>query len=174
MNDMDRLTLELFTNKNQYKKYLSKIEPENYNEMRSFREKCLEHKCEILKQVELLLNETVIYDNQNQYIQDSFGIFAREIIKDIERKRQKEDDSGNDDEYDDDDDDDNDNDNEDMLFSPDKMVDSEPVEKYSFWGKERVIQQNSSSDFISHYPTNTSVRRRFVGRRNSILPKDGV
>ena len=47
MNDMDRLTLELFTNKSQYKKYLSKIEPENYNEMQDFREKCLEHKCEI-------------------------------------------------------------------------------------------------------------------------------
>ena len=47
-----------------------------------------------------------------------------------------------------------------------------PVEKHSFWGKERVIQQNASSDFISHYPTNTSVRRRLIGRRNSILPKD--
>jgi hypothetical protein len=170
MNDMDRLTLELFTNKSQYKKYLSKIEPENYNEMQSFREKCLEHKCEILKQVEMLLNETD--DNQNQYIQDYFGIFAREIIKDIEKKRQKEVDSI----YDNDNDNDNENDeydDEDVLFPPDKMVDnSEPVEKYSFWGKERVIQQNSSKDFISHYPTNTSVRRRFVGRRNSILPKD--
>ena len=177
MNDMDRLTLELFTNKSQYKKYLSKIEPENYNEMQSFREKCLEHKCEILKQVEILLNETDDNDNQNQnhYIQDSFGIFAREIIKEIERKRQKEVDSDNDNEiYDNEDDDDIDNDDEDMLFPPDKMVESEsePVEKYSFWGKERVIQQNASSDFISHYPTNTSVRRRFVGRRNSILPKD--
>jgi hypothetical protein len=167
MNDMDRLTLELFTNKNQYKKYLSKIEPENYNEMRSFREKCLEHKSEILKQVEMLLNETDDNDNPNHYIQDSFGIFAREVIKEIERKIQKEVDSDNEDDIDDDDD---------MLFPPDKMIESdkivEPVEKYSFWGKERVIQQNASSDFISHYPTNTSVRRRFISRRNSILPKD--
>jgi len=172
MNDMDRLTLELFTNKSQYKKYLSKIEPENYNEMQRFREKCLEYKYEILKQVEMLLTETDEDNDQNQYIQDSFGIFAREIIKDIERKREKEVDSDNaiyeneDDEYDD----------EDVLFPPDKMMESdkivEPVEKYSFWGKERVIQQNASKDFISHYPTNTSVRRRFVGRRNSILPKD--
>ena len=167
MNDMDRLTLELFTNKSQYKKYLSKIEPENYNEMQDFREKCLEHKCEILKQVEMLLDEN---DNQNHYIQDSFGIFAREVIKEIERKIQKEVEYDNA-IYDNEDDIDNEND-EDMLFPPDKMVESEPVEKYSFWGKERVIQQNASSDFISHYPTNTSVRRRFIGRRNSILPKD--
>jgi hypothetical protein len=170
MNDVDRLTLELFTNKSQYKKYLSKIEPENYNEMQGFREKCLEHKCEILKQVEMLLNETDDNDNDNQnhYIQDSFGIFAREVIKEIERKIQKEVDSDNA-IYDNEDDEDDD----DMLFPPDKMVDnSKPVEKYSFWGKERVIQQNASKDFISHYPTNTSVRRRFVGRRNSILPKD--
>ena len=52
------------------------------------------------------------------------------------------------------------------------MIDTPIVEKHSFWGKERVIQQNSNSDFIAHYPTNMSVRRRFVGRRNSILPKD--
>ena len=115
----------------------------------------------------MLLDEN---DNQNHYIQDSFGIFAREVIKEIERKIQKEVEYDNA-IYDNEDDIDNEND-EDMLFPPDKMVESEPVEKYSFWGKERVIQQNASSDFISHYPTNTSVRRRFIGRRNSILPKD--
>ena len=162
MNDMDKLTLELFTNKNQYKKYLSKIEPENYNEMKFFREKCLEYKDEIMKQVEILLlgNDDDIY---NHFIQDSFGIFARELIKDIEKKSEKEIESDNaiyaEEDYDEDEEDE-------MLFPPDKMV--EPVEKYSFWGKERVIQQNA---FVSHYPTNTSVRRRFV-RRNSILPKD--
>ena len=170
---MDKLTLELFTNKNQYRKYLSKIEPDNY--LQEFREKCLEHKDEILKQVEMLLLNTDT-DIHNHYIHDSFGIFAREIIKEIEILREKEIDSDNaiyDNDYEDDDDE--------MLFPPDKMItplqdksieDKPAVEKYSFWGKERVIQQNSSSDFISHYPTNTSVRRRFVGRRNSILPKD--
>lgn len=170
---MDKLTLELFTNKNQYKKYLSKIEPDNY--LQEFREKCLEYKDEILKQVELLLLNADT-DTYNHYVQDSFSIFAKEIIKEIERLRETEVDSDNTiyeegDVYDDNVYD-NDND-DDMLFPPDKMNQSDkPVEKYSFWGKERVIQQNSSSNFISHYPTNTSVRRRFVGRRNSILPKD--
>jgi hypothetical protein len=34
MNDIDKITLELFTNKTHYKKYLSKIEPDNYNEIK--------------------------------------------------------------------------------------------------------------------------------------------
>ena len=70
-----------------------------------------------------------------------------------------------------DDEEDEGEDDEDVLFPTNNMIEDKPVAKYSFWGKERVIQQNSN-DFIAHYPTNTSVRRRFVGRRNSILPKD--
>ena len=166
MNEMDKLTLELFTNKTQYRKYLSKIEPDNYEQ--EFREKCLEYKDEILKQVEILLhNDDTDTPNYNNFIQDSFGVFAREIIKEIEKK-QDYDNAEENDIYDNDND--NDNDDDEILFPPDKMI--VPVEKHSFWGKERVIQQNASSDFISHYPTNTSVRRRLIGRRNSILPKD--
>ena len=166
MNEMDKLTLELFTNKTQYRKYLSKIEPENYEQ--EFREKCLEYKDEILKQVEILLqNNDTDTLNYNHFIQDAFGVFAREIIKEIEKKQDYDEGKKNDiyeeDVYDNEDDDE-------ILFPPDKMI--VPVEKHSFWGKERVIQQNASSDFISHYPTNTSVRRRLIGRRNSILPKD--
>jgi hypothetical protein len=158
MNDMDKLTLELFTNKNQYKKYLSKIEPTN--DVKIFREKCLEYKDEIMKRVEMLLLDND-NDIDNHFIYDSFGIFARELIKDIEKKSEKKEN-----EVESDTEEDYNEDEDEMLFPPDKMV--EPVEKYSFWGKERVIQQNA---FVSHYPTNTSVRRRFV-RRNSILPKD--
>ena len=177
MNSVDKLTLELFTNKIQYKKYLSKIEPENYNEIQEFREKCLEYKNEILKQMDYLLTTT----NNVVISKDPFYIFTSELIKDIERKKEVDLYEENEGEIYEEEDEDEDE----VLFPPDKMMNREkeeedneeekeyrPTEKYSFWGKERVIQQNSNSDFISHYPTNTSVRRRFVGRRNSILPKD--
>jgi len=172
MNDTDKLTLELFTNKTQYKKYLSKIEPDNYNEIRVFREKCVKYKDEILNKTEklLLLSDDYIYNFMN----NPFYKFTNEIIKEIELEIQKKNendiyennfDFSYDAEEEEDDDDD-------VLFPSDKMIDTPIVEKHSFWGKERVIQQNSNSDFIAHYPTNMSVRRRFVGRRNSILPKD--
>ena len=163
---MDKLTLELFTNKTQYKKYLSKLEPENYNELQEFREKCIEYKEDILKRMEELL-----LDEEINNIQDPFYKFTSDLIIEIERKKEKEDDIYEEEDYREGDDDD------DVLFPPNHMNEVEenpihvPVSKHSFWGKERVIQQNSN-DFIAHYPTNTSVRRRFVGRRNSILPKD--
>lgn len=159
MNEMDKLTLELFTNKTQYKKYLSKLEPENYNELQEFREKCIEYKEDILKRMEELLS-----DEEINNIQDPFYKFTSDLIIEIERKKEREEET---DIYDDEEGEDD----EDVLFPTNNMIEDKPVAKYSFWGKERVIQQNSN-DFIAHYPTNTSVRRRFVGRRNSILPKD--
>lgn len=166
---MDKLTLELFTNKIQYKKYLSKIEPDNYNEMQEFREKCIEYKDEIMKQVEYMLTSS-----SDNFLNDPFYKFTNDIIIEIEKKREIDKYISEEDEerY-------GEEDEDDVLFPPDKMNQTEKekeecnsLEKYSFWGKERVIQQNYNSDFISHYPTNTSVRRRFTGRRNSILPKD--
>ena len=44
MNDIDKLTLELFTNRTQYKKYLSKIDPEYLDETELFRNQCIQHK----------------------------------------------------------------------------------------------------------------------------------
>ena len=161
MNEMDKLTLELFTNKTQYKKYLSKLEPENYNELQEFREKCIEYKEDILKKMEELL-----LDEEINNIQDPFYKFTSDLIIEIERKKEREEET---DIYDDEEDEGEDD--EDVLFPTNNMIEDKSVAKYSFWGKERVIQQNSN-DFIAHYPTNTSVRRRFVGRRNSILPKD--
>ena len=174
MNDMDKLTLELFTNKIQYKKYLSKIEPDNYNEMQEFREKCIEYKNEIMNKVEELLISDIFQ------VQDLFYRFTSNIIQEIEKEKEREKYISDEEREEADDDE--------ILFPPDKMNNSKQekeeeekeeeeernvLEKYSFWGKERVIQQNYNSDFISHYPTNTSVRRRYIGgRRNSILPKD--
>lgn len=168
MNDIDRLTLELFTNKTQYKKYLSKMDPDNYNEIEIFREKCLEHKDIILKKTENLL--LTYHFHSADYVQEPFYRYVNELLKEIE-KESKHYDSDNAiyEEY---------NEEDEVLFPPDKMIEYDtkeeytPIEKHSFWGKERVIQQNSNDEFISHYPTNTSVRRRFVGRRNSILPND--
>jgi hypothetical protein len=166
MNDTDKLTLELFTNKTQYKKYLSKMEPDNYNETKNFQEKCIQYKTEILKKTEELL---LITDFHSNFINNSFYRFTSELIKEIEMEKDIEKDDNYSDSYENQNQ--NEEENEDMLFPPDKMIEKIPIEKHSFWGKERVIQQNSNSDFIAHYPTNT-LKRRLVGRRNSILPKN--
>jgi hypothetical protein len=86
MNDIDKITLELFTNKTHYKKYLSKIEPDNYNEIKEFREKCIEYKHEILVKIEELLTTTTTNEFLNS--QDPFFIFTSELIKEIERKKE--------------------------------------------------------------------------------------
>lgn len=173
MNDVDKLTLELFTNKTQYKKYLSKNNPEKYKEIEEFREKCVEHKDKILQKTEHLLST---YHFRSDFVEEPFYRFVNELIKEIEKETE-------DNKYD------LDNaicesyeDSEDVLFPPDNMREYDndsikeynpiEIEKHSFWGKERVIQRDSDNGFISHYPTNTSVRRRFTGRRNSILPND--
>jgi hypothetical protein len=187
MNDVDKLTLELFTNKTQYKKYLSKINPEKYNKIEQFREKCIENKDKILEKTEYLLLNHHFHSN---LIEEPFYRYVDEIIKEIENEKEKEKEKEKENEqnvnrYDSEnliyEDGDRDRDEDDVLFPPDNMIENNkyetnieesPIERHSFWGKERVIQRNSDGGFISHYPTNTSVRRRFIGRRNSILPND--
>jgi hypothetical protein len=173
MNEVDQLTLELFTNKTQYKKYLSKIDPEKYLQIEEFREKCIENKDKILEKTEKLL---LTYHFRSDFVEEPFYRYVNEIMKEIEKEKEDANKYDSDNAICD-----NYEDSDDMLFPPNKMNEYElneeytkdkPIAKNSFWGKERVIQRDSDDGFISHYPTNTSVRRRLIGRRNSILPND--
>jgi hypothetical protein len=172
MDSVDKLTLELFTNKTQYKKYLSKSDPDKYRLLEEKREKYEKYKKEILEKTEKMLSFPDLA--VSPLVQETFENFVDVLIKEIETNALEVkdfNDSGSD---------------EDVLFknivpSPIKREleleyesesDSESKKK-TFW------HSNNNNDFFygekkegifDHYPTNTSVRKRFVGRRNSIFP----
>jgi hypothetical protein len=49
MQPIDKLTLELLTNKSQYKKYLSKEDPKRFQENKEYLEKIQKNKSKILR-----------------------------------------------------------------------------------------------------------------------------
>ena len=160
MNDVDKLTLELFTNKTQYRKYLAKNEPDLFQEQEMLYFKMREFKSEILQRIE----ERMIYPNTaSGSTQELLEHLVSCIIQEIEtEKRNTEYESNTFSRVEDD---------ADVLFPPDKMVDSrdeydepENREKKSFWSGDRVVQRSSSSEeaIISHYPTNSEFRKRYI------------
>ena len=167
---MDRLTLELFTNKTQYRKYLSKNEPEKYSLLEEKREKRMKYKHVILDKIEQLITfpETTV----SALIQQTFDDFVDVIIRDLEIKELevKDYNAFSDQEEEDDT----------VLFG---NMDCKPSpilrelenenEKKTFWktSMHNDYSYGEKQDGIfNHYPTNTAVRKRFVGRRNSIFP----
>lgn len=167
MDSVDKLTLELFTNKTQYKKYLSKSDPDKYRLLEEKREKCEKYKKEILEKTEKLLYFPDLA--VSALVQETFDNFVDVLIKEMETNALeiKDFDSGSD---------------EDVLFkniepnpSPIKREldfesDSESKKK-TFWQSNTDYSYGVKTEGIfDHYPTNTSVRKRFVGRRNSLFP----
>jgi hypothetical protein len=147
MDDVERLTLELFTNRNQYKKYLAKNEPEKYIKLEEEREKLLQHKDAILLKTEQLIS---IPDLEvSPLVRESFQRFVNTLIREIETDALLPQEYN---EYDDEEDEDT------TIFT--NMEDSSA--KKSFWSGDRVLKQN---DIFDHYPTNNLVRKRFVGRK---------
>ena len=158
MDSMDKLTLELFTNKSQYRKYLSKNEPEKYDKIMEKREKYKKYKREILEKTEKMISFPDLA--VSTLVQENFENFVDVVIKEIETnalKMKDFNDSSSD---------------EDVLF-PDKKETESESEKKTFW------QSNTNNDFFygekkdgifNHYPTNAAVRKRFVGKRNSLFP----
>ena len=168
MDSMDRLTLELFTNKTQYRKYLSKNDPEKYHILEEKREKFLKYKQAILEKTEQLLSFPDLA--VSSLIQETFENYTDVLIKEIETnalevKDYEDSGSGSDD---------------DVLF---KNIEPSPIKRELEYesGSEKKTFWQSNSDFentygikqegiFNHYPTNTAVRKRFIGRRNSIFP----
>lgn len=144
MDDVERLTLELFTNRNQYKKYLAKNEPEKYCKLEEEREKILQYKDAILLKTEQLIS---IPDLEvSPLIRESFQRYVNTLIREIEiESLQPQEYNGSDEEEEDD-----------TIFT-----NMDPGEQKSFWSGDRVLKQN---DVFDHYPTNSLVRKRFVGR----------
>jgi len=81
-SSIDKLTLELMSNKSSYKKFLSKNEPEKYNEMQSHLSKIKKYYSKIIDITENHLNE-VKFTNE---LDDAFDNYVRTCIKYIEMK----------------------------------------------------------------------------------------
>jgi hypothetical protein len=167
MNNMDKLTLELFTNKTQYRKYLSKNDPDKYNSLQEEREKILKYKKEILERTDQLLSFPDLAISP--LIQESFDNYLNIIIKEIETNKLEIKDF-----------EDNSTDEETLFKNIDEMNNypspiqretEEKNEKKTFWNNDNDVSNygKKQDGIFNHYPTNTSVRKRFVGRRNSLL-----
>jgi len=169
MNNVDKLTLELFTNKTQYRKYLSKNDPEKYNSLQEEREKMLKYKKEILERTEQILSFPDLAISP--LVQESFDNYVNTLIKEIETNKLEIKDF-----------DDNSTDEETLFKNMDEMKNYHPSpiqrglegtnENKTFWDNDKDVFSSygkKQDGIFNHYPTNTSVRKRFVGRRNSIL-----
>ena len=173
MDSVDKLTLELFTNKTQYRRYLSKNEPEKYNILVEKREKFIKYKADILERTDKLLSFPDL--PVSSLIQETFENYVEVLIKEIETNKLEIKDVEIDPEEDDD-----------VLF-PDSEWSSHkkfpsPIfreadtkeEKKTFWTKDteadHLIYGKTQDNIFNHYPTNTSIRKRFVGRRTSYVP----
>lgn len=167
MDSVDKLTLELFTNKTQYRKYLSKNDPDKYNILMEKREKFEKYKKEILEKTAQLLSFPDLA--VSSLVQETFENYVDVLIKEIETNAlEVKDLDFNDSETGSDAD-------EDVLF---KNIDPSPIkrelesesEKKTFWQSNTDYSYGVKTEGIfDHYPTNTAIRKRFVGRRNSMF-----
>ena len=170
MDIIDKLTLELFTNKTQYRKYLSKNEPENYRILVEKREKYEKYKTDILERTKQILSVPDLLISS--LVQETFENYVDVLIKEIETNKLEVKDF------------EKQEDDEDILFPENhhwvshkkfpspilKEIDT-TEEKKTFWSKDTHTHTDTTYDGIfNHYPTNSAVRKRFIGRRNSYVP----
>ena len=179
MNDVDKLTLELFTSKNTYRKYLAKTDPETFQKQEMLQEKIHENKAEILERIEEMLSGPLPSTSSSSSLPslpsaeltEIFERFMSVLLQEIESSKLREmnlemenpflleDGYGED------------RDLEDEMFpvtaySTKKEETEGDMERKSFWSKDRVIKRDTYSEAIfSHYPTNSEIRKRYVGKR---------
>ena len=184
MNDVDKLTLELFTSKNTYRKYLAKTDPETFQKQEMLQEKICEHKAEILERIEEMLSgpssvpstsipSTGPYPSlpsgPSYELTESFERFLSILLQEIESAKLREMESRSNSPFlveDYEDYSEKNREEDDMMFPVTKMESSDSLEKKSFWSKDRVIKRDTYSEAImSHYPTNSEIRKRYVGKR---------
>jgi len=129
MESIDRITLELLTNKHQYNKYLSKEDPNKYREYREYLEKIQKYKPQILN-----LSKRFLENPETQFnleMNEMFSLFAKTAIRYIELKELE-----NENQYNDGRENENNDDREDTLFG---KIDEPSLDKSenmsSYWGK---------------------------------------
>jgi hypothetical protein len=175
MDNVDKLTLELFTNKSNYRKYLSKNEPETYRKIMEKREQYAKYKADIVERTEYLLSFPDL--PISPLVQETFENYVDVLIKEMETNKLEIKDLEKEDEEE-----------EDVLFPDIPWASSSSHKKFpspilreidakeerkTFWNNDTeigVIYGKTQEGMFNHYPTNTAIRKRFVGRRNSFVP----
>lgn len=169
MNDVDKLTLELFTSKNTYRKYLAKTDPETFQKQERLQEKIVENKWEILSRFEEMLSSSL--PSPSAELTESFERFISVLLQEIESAKLRDQNQDlespflmeESEDYEKVERDADEDDEE--MFAVTKMSSSDN-EKKSFWSKDRVIKRDTYSEAIlSHYPTNSEIRKRYVAKR---------
>ena len=84
MDDIEKMTLELLTNKNQYNKYLSKEDPRKFREYQEYLEKIAKFKGKILNLSKQFLENPE--KSFNLEMDEMFSIFAKTSIKYLEMR----------------------------------------------------------------------------------------
>jgi hypothetical protein len=137
---IDKVTLQLLMNKNQYNRYLSQSDPKKHKEH-------LEHLEKIKKYRNSIINMTKDFiDNSNHQVttevNDAFDYYVRTIIKHIECKKIENADNIEKD--------------EDILFgnmdsnTEEESSDNEIINR-SFWGKNKVVKKTNIFDYPINY-----------------------
>jgi hypothetical protein len=137
-NFIDKITLELLMNKCHYQKYLSKSDPNKYNELQDHYAKISKYKGRIRDMTNNLLDDPELQISSE--VNEVFDGYVRTLIKHFEFKDLEN--SSND---------------EDTLFGYEAMREqdapSENANKKenmsSFWGKEKVMKKNATLDYFA-------------------------
>jgi hypothetical protein len=161
MNTVDKLTLELFTSKSTYRKYLAKNDPETFQKQEIQQEKLQEYKSEILERIEDMLEHPP--SGELGELSERFFSCLLQEIESSKRREMEERETSKPLFYEDGSEGIEDLEEEDELFPATKM--EEPHEKKSFWSKDRVIKREIYSEDIAHYPTNSEIRKRYIGKK---------
>jgi arginine deiminase len=139
MESIDKLTLELLTNKTHYKRFLEKEHPHKYKEHQEYLEKIRNYKSKILNlSKEFLENPEKSFNSE---VDEIFKIFSKTIIRYIELKEIERENLYHKNEN---------NDKEDILFDSDYMNEEESGDEGN--GKDDdTISSKSSEDILNHF-----------------------
>ena len=145
-NSIDKLTLELLINKQQYSKYLSKTDPKKYDEFKEYKSILRKYAVDIIDMTsQLIENPNHPYSVE---IEESFNAFSKSIFRYFEMKELEQSNEYNQ-HYKKD---------EDMMFAhcetplleedaeneTDSLEETPTKTMKSFWGGHRVIKQKST------------------------------
>jgi hypothetical protein len=134
-NSIDKITLEYLMNKKQYKKYVSKTNPEKYIQNEIHLNKIYNYKSKILEMTNDLLNDPECQITLD--VNESFDNYMRTLIRYFETKEMEK--SDNDTLFEKIDDFSNKKHRE-PEPDPELHIEEEPVKK-SYWGLQRVIKK---------------------------------
>lgn len=130
-DELNKITLELFMNKTNYVKYLSKNDPKKFEEHNKLLSNINKYRRNIIQMTDELLQ------NPNKQIttevNDVFEIYVKTLIHHFQQKEYENTPDNNEFEKEDD---------ADVLFG--KMDEEQAPSMQSFWGKERIVKKPQS------------------------------